>query len=127
MYLVLWCCKLLFCYDTETGEVGMLVRTARGGNDFRLSISFEKYVHCPVLLSLDIHHITFFLIIWTLSQVLVCKSTVTGALCTKPGCSGYEDQQVAELAACKEGVNRSPGASSDPAQGQSAQLGAAGL
>lgn len=68
MYLVLWCCKLLFCCDTEIGEVGMLVRTARGGDDFPLSISFEKYVHCPVLLSLDIHHITFFLIIWTLSQ-----------------------------------------------------------
>lgn len=105
----------------------MLVRTARGGDEFPLSLSFEKYVHCPVLLSLDIHHIAFSLIIWTLSQVLVCKSTVTGALYTEPGCSGYEDQQVVELAACKEGVNRSPGISSDPAQGQSAQLGAAGL
>lgn len=73
------------CCDTEIGEAGVLVRIARGDH-FPLSLSFEKYVHCPVLLSLDVHLRAFSLIIWTLLQVLVCKSTVTGALCTKPEC-----------------------------------------
>lgn len=74
----------------------MLVRTVRGDN-FPLSLSFEEYVHCPILLSLDIHPIAFFLIVWQLLQMLVCKPTVTGALCTKPGCSGHEGQQEQSL------------------------------